>query len=271
MAPTAFLAVSRDLEVDSADEKKDNRMDLIDRSSLWSTRITNCAGGSGLSAMSNAESGTHWVITSVVREPLRTAIIYEPLSHKRFSSMLEDDFIRICGPGRVTMNALELQNDSWRCGYICDFLYLQQYQLIKDGVKPRFEEFTQIPFRWTEMHWLLLQLRDLQEDTESAIELGLQDFFKPVWEDNKQLDIDAIYSKLTVLILLQTVPFDSETNKQVMLDEKLVGIKYIYILLLTYYHDQAYKYNMALKKTALKKKDCSVPLYSHSSPTLVSL
>jgi hypothetical protein len=166
--------------------------------------------------------------------------------------MLENDFIRICGPGRVTMNALKLQNDSWRCGYICDFLYLDQYQLIKLGVEPRFEEVTLVPFRWTEMHWLLLQLRDLQEDTESAIELGLQDFFRPVWDDNKQLDIDAICSKLTVLILLQTVPFDSETNKQVMLDEKLVGIKYIYILLLTYYHDQALDARLLILELGLR-------------------
>jgi hypothetical protein len=219
LAPTSFQVVSRDLQVNPGEEKE---ADIVDRCALWSTRITNCAGGSGLESMSEGEFGTHWVMTSVQRLPKRTANIFDPLSTRTYSVGIEKEFIKICGPENVKLSILSLQKDGWGCGYICDFLYLQEFVLIKKGVEPDFEDVTEVPSRWMEMHWLLLQLRDLQDENESALDLGLQDFFKHVWEDpNKRVDIEAICSKLTVLILLQTVHFDSETNKQGLLDDKI--------------------------------------------------
>ena len=198
LAPTSFQVVSRDLQVNEEKEP-----DIVDRCALWSTRITNCAGGSGLESMREAESGTHWVMTSVQRVPKLTANIYDPLCTSTYSVGIEKEFNKICGPENVKLNLLSLQTDGWGCGYICDFLYLQKFFYIKNGVEPDFEEVTQVPSRWMEMHWLLLQIRDLQDKNESALDLGLQDFFKHVWEDpNKRVDIEAICSKLTVLILL---------------------------------------------------------------------
>jgi hypothetical protein len=160
------------------DATKSRRPDS--RVGQWVTQVANC--------QDHTLSGNHWVLVSVKFVVPPEAILWEPMSNTSCSDPVIKALKGVCGPGNVKVLITGQETDGWSCGYISIWWNLLMF--FHGELYPDKRPITAIPEAppegWSELVWLLLELRDKSKKSTriNAVHTGLSPYLLQAMNDH---------------------------------------------------------------------------------------